>query len=273
MRLQGGNRPQSDISDFKLLSTRFPFQPRALNSSKTSIMSPSQAGQRPPDSANARHSRNNSGTASPLPTSKTSSKRQPDAALPATERKVHYTLIVRLPFPRGAFEDPPQVDWNADKDRKLWRIIANTPKIGDLNWEEVANDLGVELNFVLQQAAWLYQRHMDNVREQMRKVGASTTAGGSGAPTPIPGQQSVAGGIPMKRMGSGGSSRAPSSLSVRQRDSPMPGVRGSEVTMPGSPRPQGMAALSFSPLLLQISPSTHIPAVLLGVASRLASQC
>ena len=201
------------------------------------------SGSRPSPSSKGRDSRSNSATSSPLPpaAAKPSSKRQPDAAVPASQpaRKVHYTLIVRLPFPRGDFEDPPQVEWNADRDRKLWRVIANTPKIGDLDWEEIANEFRVDLNFILQQAAWLYQRHMDNVREQMKKVGAST-AGGSGSHSPVLGHQSTVGGIPMKRLGSGGSNRTPSSLSIRPRDSIAPIGRGSEFSMPGTPKTNGM---------------------------------
>lgn len=78
----------------------------------------------------------------------------------------------------------------------------------------------------------------------------------SNAPTPTPGatagQTPVVGGLPMKRLGSGGcerrsdaradtrlitpASRAPSSLSMRARDSPLPRV---DTSIPGSPRPGG----------------------------------
>lgn len=52
--------------------------------------------------------------------------------------------------------------------------------------------------FLLQQAAWLYERQLSEVRAQMRKVGASK----SSAPSPVPTDSS--GGETMKRTGSGG---------------------------------------------------------------------
>ena len=47
---------------------------------------------------------------------------------------VHYTLLIRLPFPRGDFVDPPQVEWDASKDRKLWKIISKNSKSADIDW-------------------------------------------------------------------------------------------------------------------------------------------
>jgi Atg29 N-terminal domain len=123
---------------------------------------------------------------------------------PTIEPKVHYTVIVRLPFPRGDFEDPPQVDWDATKDRKLWKIISRNPKSGDIDWADRAAEFGVTQTFLLQQAAWLYERHLSHVKAQMTKIRTSSTAttpvpAGSGQ-VPHPPVTSVA----MKRLGSGG---------------------------------------------------------------------
>lgn len=187
----------------------------------------------PPQAAavKARHSRDPSGASSPRAETKS-----------APPRRVHYNVIVRCPFPRGDFADPPQVDWDVDKDRRLWGIIANNPKID--NWDELAQEFDVPLPFMLQQAAWLYQRHMDSVREQIRKVGAS-----SNASTPTPG------GVAMKRLGSGGASRAPSQLSIRSaRDSPIP--RQGEMSGTGTPRP-GAPGISRTPSTNTVTQSRH----------------
>lgn len=86
-------------------------------------------------------------SSSPRPDSK-ASKRQSQA--PAPPPSIHYTLLIRLPFPRGDFEDPPlvsntlewkygqrltsaKVEWDASKDRKLWKIISKNPKSGDID--------------------------------------------------------------------------------------------------------------------------------------------
>lgn len=193
----------------------------------------------------ARHARNSSGTSSPRPDARPA-KKQPDPPSPPP-RRVHYNLIIRLPFPRGDFADPPQIDWDQEKDKKLWSIIANNAKID--NWEELANEFDVPLSFILQQAAWLYQRQMDSVREQMRKVGASN------APTPTPGSQPLtAGGIAMKRLGSGRGSRAPSQLSIRPRDSPIP--RAGE-SGPGTPKP-GAPGISRTPSTTTVSQTRSV---------------
>jgi autophagy-related ATG28-like protein len=97
---------------------------------------------------------------------------------------VQYTVIVRLPFPRRDFQDPPQVQWDASKDKKLWKLISRNPKSasGDLDWPARAAEFGVDTPFLLQQAAWLYERHFKHVKEQMTRIRAS-----SAASSPVPG--------------------------------------------------------------------------------------
>lgn len=93
--------------------------------------------------------------------------------------------------------------------------------------------------FLLQQAAWLYERHLDHVRAQLKKVG-----GGASAPLSLDSTHTVMGGVPMKRIGSAGStsksgvivpwvdsfrlidqtvdSRPPSLYATRPKDNPTP---------------------------------------------------
>jgi hypothetical protein len=83
-------------------------------------------------------------------------------------------------------------------------IIATDAALSAMKFE-------VSLAFLLQQAAWLYERQLVQVRAQMRKVGVSK---GSAAPSLIPGStsESVGGGEVMKRTGSGGGQSIPSIL-------------------------------------------------------------
>ncbi|KAF2150115.1 hypothetical protein K461DRAFT_296497 [Myriangium duriaei CBS 260.36] len=126
----------------------------------------------------------------------------------------HYTCLIRLPFPRGDFVDPPPVDWDATKDKALWKIISKAANSKDLDWPELSNRFEVSLPFLLQQAAWLYERHFAQMRAQMKKLGASN------APSPSPAQDAIA-AVPttIQRPGSRGS-RAPSALSIHSKDSP-----------------------------------------------------
>lgn len=69
-----------------------------------------------------------------------------------------------------------------------------------------ADDFNVTLPFLLQQAAWLYDRQLSQVRAQMRKVGNTH----SNSPSPALGSVSgsgALGGQAMKRVGSGGALR------------------------------------------------------------------
>src|SRR5271170_4602251 len=119
----------------------------------------------------------------------------------------HFTVFIRLPFERGNFVDPPPVSWSAAKERKLWNVISKQAKGNDIDWTGLSQNLEVTQSFLLQQAAWLYERQLSQVRAQMKKVGARASATPSPAPGSVSG--SMMGGQTMKRGGSGGS-RVPS---------------------------------------------------------------
>ncbi|KAF2839179.1 hypothetical protein M501DRAFT_954368 [Patellaria atrata CBS 101060] len=202
---------------------------------------PSQAG----PASKGTHSRKPSANLAPKAETKTP-KRQPPP-----EPEVHYTVLIRLPFARGDFVDPPLVEWDAAKDKQLWKIISRSPKTGDLDWQELANKFQVSPTFILQQAAWLYERHLSHVKAQMKKVGALNA-------TPSLGSERVAtpaGGVPMHRLGSGGrGSCAPSALSIRPKESPL--LKG-EASVPGTPRP--VSTLSRTPSTNTITQSRLLP--------------
>jgi Atg29 N-terminal domain len=140
-----------------------------------------------------------------------------------------YTVIVRLPFPRGSFADPPQVDWTPAKDKRLWKLIARpNPKpssaanpapsasstdgstttggegqggegdregrvgAAEIDWPARAAEFGVDTAFLLRQAAWLYERHFSLVKAQMTRIRASSAAAGGNSPvvgTPTAGKK------------------------------------------------------------------------------------
>ncbi|KAF2796077.1 hypothetical protein K505DRAFT_323594 [Melanomma pulvis-pyrius CBS 109.77] len=161
---------------------------------------------------------------------------------------IHFTILIRLPFARGSFADPQQAEWSAAKDRALWKVISKSSKTSDLNWIELANRFQVPSAFLLQQAAWLYERHLDHVRAQMKKVGTANAPGTSTYGS----AHTTVGGITMRRDGSGGSrnSRTPSAMSVRPRDSP--------VTRPDS-GPPAPPSLSRTPSTNTITQSRAFP--------------
>lgn len=96
---------------------------------------------------------------------------------PHSSKPIHYTLLIRLPFPRSTFTDPEPVSWDTTKDRALWKIISKASNSKDLDWEAIAERFEVGLGFLMQQAAWLYERHFEGMREQMRKLGEGKEVG------------------------------------------------------------------------------------------------
>ncbi|RMZ80976.1 hypothetical protein DV738_g2381, partial [Chaetothyriales sp. CBS 135597] len=117
----------------------------------------------------------------------------------------HFTVFIRLPFNRGDFVDPPPVSWSAAKERALWDVISRGQSKGyEIDWHGLAARFEVSQPFILQQAAWLYERQLSQVRAQMRRVGnRPSTATSSPTPGSVTSSQMVAaaGGSsqPMKR--------------------------------------------------------------------------
>jgi hypothetical protein len=150
----------------------------------------------------------------------------------------HFTVFVRLPFNRGNFVDPPPVAWSAAKERALWDVISKQSRGNEINWITLAEQFEVTQPFLLQQAAWLYERQLSQVRAQMRKVGNRQSATPSPAPSSVAG--STIGGQAMKRGGSGGSV-VPKRLSIQPKDSPTILSEGSAPSTPAKRR----TSLSF----------------------------
>ncbi|KAJ5652306.1 hypothetical protein N7507_009732 [Penicillium longicatenatum] len=111
-----------------------------------------------------------------------------------TEHKdTNFTVFIRLPFPRGDFVDPPPVEWNAAKDQALWDVLSRPSKGDDIDWKALADNFDVTLQFLLQQAAWLYDRQLSQVRAQMRKFDPTAQ---SNSPSPAPGSVSGSTALP-----------------------------------------------------------------------------
>lgn len=143
----------------------------------------------------------------------------------------HFNVFIRMPYKRGDFVDPPPVAWNSTKEHALWDILSRVAKNSETDWKSLAEQFEVTPTFLLQQAAWLYERNLQQVRAHMRRIGNSRQ---STTPSPAPGSTSASmvGGQAMRRAGSGGS-RVPSRLSTQALGSPTVGAGGDST--PGTP--------------------------------------
>ncbi|KAK3707246.1 hypothetical protein LTR37_012247 [Vermiconidia calcicola] len=154
-------------------------------------MSPSTSGtnRMEPPRKPAIHSRRSSAMSTPLPDPEPKPFKQQPSPVPEPQtnavnpNNVDYTVFIRLPFPRGDFQDPPQVQWDSSKDKALWKVVSaiSTSK-QDPDWDAISLRFDVPLPFLLQQAAWLYERHFEGMRKQMAKLSVAGAAGtGSGS--------------------------------------------------------------------------------------------
>ncbi|OKO97318.1 Autophagy-related protein 29 [Penicillium subrubescens] len=100
----------------------------------------------------------------------------------------NFTVFIRLPFPRGDFVDPPPgkhciytptLQFAADRT-KLMSMYR-------------AEHFDVTLQFLLQQAAWLYDRQLSQVRAQMRRVPPVQSSSPSPAPGSVSGSTALSG--------------------------------------------------------------------------------
>ncbi|KAL8937964.1 MAG: hypothetical protein Q9216_004150 [Gyalolechia sp. 2 TL-2023] len=137
----------------------------------------------------------------------------------------HFTVFIRCPFPRGDFVDPPRVNWDSAKDQTLWDILSRTSKGREIDWHALADEFHVDLPFLLQQAAWLYERQLSQVKAQLRKVSKPSLTAQSPTPSSVSGS-GVTGGHAMTRTSSGGP-RVPSSLAMRLKERPTSQGEGS----------------------------------------------
>ncbi|KAL4884778.1 hypothetical protein BJY04DRAFT_170424 [Aspergillus karnatakaensis] len=137
---------------------------------------------------------------------------------PTQPGNTKFTVLIRLPFPRGEFSDPPPVEWNTAKDQALWDVLSRPSKGNDIDWKALAESFDVTLQFLLQQAAWLYDRQLSQVRAQMRKVG--TTHSNTASPAPGSVHSSTALGQPVKAGGPSSSTRMPSRLASQSKEAP-----------------------------------------------------
>ncbi|RAH42374.1 multidomain presynaptic cytomatrix related protein [Aspergillus brunneoviolaceus CBS 621.78] len=127
-----------------------------------------------------------------------------------------FTVFIRLPCPRGDFVDPPPMEWNAAKDQALWDILSRPSKGDDLDWKALADHFEVTLQFLLQQAAWLYDRQLSQVRAQMRKVPTTQSTSTS----PAPGSISGSAALGQAKAAASNAPRAPSRLAQQKESLP-----------------------------------------------------
>lgn len=77
-------------------------------------------------------------------------------------------VYLRFPYPRNGQEDPEIVNWDEEKERELWSLLkAQSNKV---EWAALARRFDVPVVYILQQAAWLYQKELKTLQERMTQI-------------------------------------------------------------------------------------------------------
>lgn len=86
-------------------------------------------------------------------------------------------IVVYLRFPRNrnGFNDPVPVEWDAGKEKELWAMLKDT--ITDLEWHNLAKHFDVSVVYILQQAAWLYEKELSILRKRISRLSTSLPPG------------------------------------------------------------------------------------------------
>ncbi|CAK7274251.1 hypothetical protein SEPCBS57363_006066 [Sporothrix epigloea] len=99
--------------------------------------------------------------------------------VPSPASRPSYTLFIRVPAPRNGFVDPPDIDWNKEKDDALWQVLSRASK-NDIDWNELSENFAAPIDFLLIQATILTERHVSQLRAQTRKVATLNSGAGAG---------------------------------------------------------------------------------------------
>lgn len=92
-------------------------------------------------------------------------------------------VYLRLPHPRNGRKNPPVVQWSTAKERELWAMLRSST---DVDWRSLASHFGVSVVYVLQQAAWLYEKELKLLRKKMSQINVVTDVDETSAQRPSP---------------------------------------------------------------------------------------
>ncbi|TDL29357.1 hypothetical protein BD410DRAFT_892664 [Rickenella mellea] len=81
----------------------------------------------------------------------------------------HTRVIVRLPFnrPEQDIQDPPPIEWNAEKENILWEVIARSraSDSGGTDWQGLSAHLQIPLPYLLYRAQRRYEQDLQGLQD------------------------------------------------------------------------------------------------------------
>lgn len=76
-------------------------------------------------------------------------------------------VYLRIPQLRNDFKPPCTVDWDSEKERELWKLLRNS---SNPDWKSLAAHFDVSVQYILQQAAWLYEQELGTLKHKMSQI-------------------------------------------------------------------------------------------------------
>lgn len=76
-------------------------------------------------------------------------------------------VYLRFPLPRNGVQNPASVEWDQHKEHELWTLVRNNSRP---DWAGIAAHFGVSVQYILQQASWLYEQELGSLKRKMSQI-------------------------------------------------------------------------------------------------------
>lgn len=77
-------------------------------------------------------------------------------------------IYLKIPVNRNGFQDPPKIQWSSSKESELWEVIT-TSKRNEIDWNKLSLKFQVPVTFLQQQAYWIYERQLEQLKSTIEK--------------------------------------------------------------------------------------------------------
>lgn len=91
-------------------------------------------------------------------------------------------VYLRVPTTRNGAPEEEPIYWDQKKEQKLWRLVRESDR--DLDWPALAEQFGVPLTYLQQQAAWLYEKEMRLLQRKMAQIQVQSAKSALNPPAP-----------------------------------------------------------------------------------------
>lgn len=76
-------------------------------------------------------------------------------------------VYLRFPRLRNGFENPENVIWNEEREKELWKLLNAS---SNPDWGALAARFDVSVQYILQQASWLYELELGNLKHKLSQI-------------------------------------------------------------------------------------------------------